>query len=76
MFKTYGIMTPEYNAAPLLWRATRALEGTRKTTHIQKFTRLTEAFPVLFSDIIHIKQESRSYSITDFDTPLLHVTCS
>ncbi|EKM59233.1 uncharacterized protein PHACADRAFT_87096 [Phanerochaete carnosa HHB-10118-sp] len=28
MFSSYNILTPECNAAPLLWRATRALQGT------------------------------------------------
>lgn len=33
MFSSYSILTPECNAAPLLWRATRALQGTRKSIH-------------------------------------------
>ncbi|GJE84201.1 hypothetical protein PsYK624_002770 [Phanerochaete sordida] len=28
VYRSHGILTPECNAAPLLWRATRALEGT------------------------------------------------
>lgn len=76
MYKTYGIMTPEYNAAPLLWRATRALEGTRKTIRTHRFNNLTENCLILFSDIVYIEQESRSYSVADFDTSFFNVTCS
>lgn len=31
MHRSYGIATPEYNAAPILWRAVRHLCGTRET---------------------------------------------
>lgn len=30
VYHTYSVYTPECNAAPLLWRAVRSLEGSRK----------------------------------------------